>query len=106
MCRHFGTLCSEMSAHKIQTRGNHAEERIQHSEHGESLKSRLFFIIASTTNERAEGLNFMSSFVSLINHICVFGSTFYGIWLATMEYGAETSSLSAQHNGNKEKGRK
>jgi hypothetical protein len=32
--------CSETSAHKIQTPGNYPEESIQHSERGESLKSR------------------------------------------------------------------
>ena len=32
--------CSETSAYKIQTPGNYPEESIQHSEHGESLKSR------------------------------------------------------------------
>jgi len=31
--------CSETSAYKIQTPGNYPEESIQHSEHGESLKS-------------------------------------------------------------------
>jgi len=56
MCRRFGTLsvpsaqvvtpkmeteCSETSAHKIQTPGNHAKERKQLSKHGESLKSRI-----------------------------------------------------------------
>jgi len=34
------TECSETSAHKIQTPGNYSEESIQHSEKGESLKSR------------------------------------------------------------------
>jgi hypothetical protein len=34
------TECSETSAYKIQTPGNHPKERIQHSEHSESLKSR------------------------------------------------------------------
>ena len=33
-------MCSEMSKHKIQTPGNHPEETVQHSKHGESLKSR------------------------------------------------------------------
>jgi hypothetical protein len=33
------TECFEMSAYKIQTPGNHPEENIQHTEHGESLKS-------------------------------------------------------------------
>jgi len=32
--------CSETLAHKIQTPGNHPKERIQHSEHSKSLKSR------------------------------------------------------------------
>jgi len=33
------TECSETSAYKIHTPGNYPEESIQHSEHGESLKS-------------------------------------------------------------------
>jgi len=32
--------CSEMLADKIHTPGNYPEESKQHSEHGESLKSR------------------------------------------------------------------
>ena len=35
------TECSATSAHKIQTLGNQPKERIQHSQHGESLKSRI-----------------------------------------------------------------
>jgi len=35
-----GTECSETSAHKIQMPGIYPEENIQHTEHGESLKSR------------------------------------------------------------------
>jgi hypothetical protein len=35
------TECSETSTYKIQTPGNYPEENIQHSEHGESLKSRI-----------------------------------------------------------------
>jgi hypothetical protein len=35
------TECSETSAYKIQTPGNHPKERIQQSKHGESLKSRF-----------------------------------------------------------------
>jgi hypothetical protein len=34
------TVCSETSAYKIQTPGNYPEENIQHTEDGESLKSR------------------------------------------------------------------
>jgi hypothetical protein len=33
--------CSETSAYKIQTPRNHPEENIQHTEHGESLKSKI-----------------------------------------------------------------
>ena len=40
------TECSETSASKIQAPGNYAEESIQHSEHGESLKSRILFLLA------------------------------------------------------------
>jgi len=36
------TVCSETLAHKIQTMVNRPKERIQHSQHGESLKSRIF----------------------------------------------------------------
>jgi hypothetical protein len=36
------TECSETSAYEIQAPGNCPEESIQHSEHGESLKSRDF----------------------------------------------------------------
>jgi len=35
---------SETSAYKIQTPGNYPEENIQHTEHGESLKSRMNII--------------------------------------------------------------
>jgi len=35
-----GTECSETSAYKIRTPGNYKEESIQHSEQGESLKSK------------------------------------------------------------------
>ena len=35
-----GTECSERSAYKLQTPGNYPKEIIQHTEHGESLKSR------------------------------------------------------------------
>ena len=61
ICQHFGTVwkilhtyppmkmeqteCSETSEYKIQTPGNYPEESIQHSEHGESSKSRIFYVI-------------------------------------------------------------
>ena len=34
------TECFETSAYKIQTPANYPEENIQHTEHGESLKSK------------------------------------------------------------------
>jgi hypothetical protein len=37
------TECSETSAYKIQTPENYPEENMQHTEHGESLKSRNEF---------------------------------------------------------------
>jgi len=33
--------CSETSAYKIRTLGNYPEENIQHTEHGEILKSKI-----------------------------------------------------------------
>ena len=33
--------CSETSEYKIQPPGNYPEESLQHSEHGESFKSRI-----------------------------------------------------------------
>ena len=36
------TECSETFVYKIQKPGNYPEESIQHSQHGESLKSRIF----------------------------------------------------------------
>jgi hypothetical protein len=36
-----GTECSETSAYKMQAPGNHPEEKIERSEQGENLKSRL-----------------------------------------------------------------
>jgi len=36
------TECSDTSAYKIQTPGNYPKESIQHTEHSESLKLRIF----------------------------------------------------------------
>jgi len=40
-----GTECSETSEYKIQTPGNYPEESIQHTEQGESLKSRETYFL-------------------------------------------------------------
>jgi len=45
---------SETSAYKIQTLGNYPEERIRHSEHGKSLKSRIKKVV-SVDARRLEG---------------------------------------------------
>jgi len=39
------TECSETSAYKTQTSGDYPEESIQHSEHKESLKSRIKLVV-------------------------------------------------------------
>jgi hypothetical protein len=44
--------CSETSAHKIQAQGIYPEKGTQHTEHGESLKSRnQIFINEPVSNE-------------------------------------------------------
>jgi hypothetical protein len=49
-----GTECSETSAYKFQTPGNHPKESIQHSVHGESLKSRTNLLAENHSIIRAE----------------------------------------------------
>jgi len=39
------TMCSETSAHKVQTPRNYPEERIQHSKHGENLIKRVTVLL-------------------------------------------------------------
>jgi hypothetical protein len=41
--------CSETSAYKIQTPRNYPEENIQHTEHGESLKSSFVHVNKRTS---------------------------------------------------------
>jgi len=50
-----GTECPETSAYKIQTPGNYPEENIQHTKHGESLKTKkiLFHIYMKLNMFRA-----------------------------------------------------
>jgi len=47
------TECSKTSAYKIQTPGNYPKENIQHTEHSESLKSR---IVPSSLNAQYEAV--------------------------------------------------
>jgi len=50
ICSHLpgyedGTECSETSVYKIQTPGNYPKESIQHTEHGKSLKSKIYTLL-------------------------------------------------------------
>jgi len=50
-----GTVCSETSEYKIQMPGNYPEENIQHTEHGESLKSRNYVFVRTRHAEGQHG---------------------------------------------------
>ena len=50
------TECSQTSAYKLQTLCNYPKESIQHTEQGESLKSRNFFIIKPTKCTKFQNL--------------------------------------------------
>jgi hypothetical protein len=49
--------CSEMSAYKIQTPRNYPEEKVKHSEHGESLKSRMLIPVFRCTRKNFAQFN-------------------------------------------------
>jgi hypothetical protein len=54
-----GIECFEMSAHKIQTPENHPEERMQHSEQGESLKSNDMSVIQRHRMSETKALKYL-----------------------------------------------
>jgi hypothetical protein len=58
------TESSETSASKIQMPGNYPEENIQHTEHGESLKSRIHFMLSSKNQNKKK----FNAFFILIYH--------------------------------------
>jgi hypothetical protein len=59
---------SETSAYKKQTPGNHPQENIQHYEHGESLKSRIWCLVADTLwNAACTGSNIVTMNMSVRN---------------------------------------
>jgi len=89
ICRRFGTLClfhlhrrvgtypsmkmeqvecSETSAYKIQPPWNYAEESIQHSEQGESLKSRKYKVVYDCINPLKPELNSICYLLALLAH--------------------------------------
>jgi len=60
------TECSETSAYKIQTPGNHPEESIQHSGQGENLKSRITFnLISGFRRALLQSITFISRLTAL-----------------------------------------
>jgi len=54
------TGCSETPAYKIQTPGNYPEDSIQHTEHGESLKSRMLCLVSMLTYEAVSDFRILS----------------------------------------------
>jgi len=63
--------CSNMSAYKIQIPGNHPKERIQHSEQGESLKSRMTVLFDYHPCFHLFGLGFCTSIKQPLGiHMC------------------------------------
>jgi len=66
------TECSGTSAYKIQVPGNYQEESIQHSEHGDSLKSRImktvvaFFYVTQKVCVNAECTWFIFPHISTL----------------------------------------
>ena len=52
------TECSETLAYKIQMPGNYPEESKQHSEHGESLKSRILTSLSTLARHVSELISF------------------------------------------------
>jgi hypothetical protein len=65
------TEFSETSAYKIQTPGNYPEENIQHTEHGESLKSRIvLYVLDNRDFDFREGQELFRKFES--SGLCYF----------------------------------
>jgi hypothetical protein len=62
--------CSETSAYKIQTPGNHPEENIQHTEHGESLKSKRHCACECYSDKLKTGMNNIIILVQLQRKFC------------------------------------
>ena len=64
------TECSETWTYKLQTPGNYPEESIQHTEHGESLKSRIIITCYSKLiNINNNGTNWVEIFRANLNRV-------------------------------------
>jgi hypothetical protein len=63
------TQCSEMSAHKIQKPGNYPDKSIQHSQHSESLKSRIHGVLLKISSTLLTGRIKHSNLYLNINYI-------------------------------------
>jgi len=61
------TECFETSAYEIQTSGNYPEENIQHTEQGESLKSRILLLVVTVDAIKRISI---SSTVATRSNIC------------------------------------
>jgi hypothetical protein len=65
------TECSETSAYKIQTPGNYPEENIQHTEHGESLKSRIHILLMKAHHKAKYSLRGVETVCPVLSYIKV-----------------------------------
>jgi hypothetical protein len=71
------TECSKTLAYKIQMPENYPEENIQHTEHGESLKSRIVELLLSILNLLVKAPNILMHTNSPINKYNVNGMSIY-----------------------------
>jgi hypothetical protein len=64
------TECSETSALKIQTPRNYPEESMQHSENGESLKSRITKNMITHEAAASKSIEFCAMNMATKNYYC------------------------------------
>jgi hypothetical protein len=84
------TVCSEMLANKFKTPGNYPEESIQHSEHGESLKSRsVSFILMTNTVVRKQDVSKRNE---LNIYLCISVSVNISVKIAAIRLGVLISN--------------
>jgi len=62
----WNTQCSETSAYKVLTPGNYSEEITQHSEHSESLKSRIQYAFLFSPYMSNAMPNYLLKWITLI----------------------------------------